>query len=98
MKDLINIDNILKNDNLVEKCRNCYSNIKSLKEFGFYCNCNVFIYLFGENEGTRLWLSFVEDTNRDIYKMLFEYLSNDQAFILIANILENKDLKMSIYN
>lgn len=96
MNKSIRIEYILNDDKLAEDCRVLYSNIHSLKEFGNYCNCNAFVYLFGNDEGHRLWMHFVEDTNRNIYKLFFEYLSNAQMFVLAANILENKDLRMSV--
>lgn len=95
MKKLITIEEIRNNKELTENCRTLYANIHSLKEFGNYCNDNVFVYLFGNDEGHRLWMCFVEDANRNIYKLFFEYLNNEQKFILTANILENKDLRMS---
>lgn len=80
---------------LIGDCRIFYSNIYSLKDFSDYSNCQVFVYLFGEDEGERLWMCFVEDAHRDIYKLLFEYLNNEQQFVLIANILKNRDLKLA---
>lgn len=93
MNKLIELKSIINNDKLMDDCRDFYANIHSLKEFGYYCNLNVFVYLFGQDEGSRLWTCFVQDTKRDIYKMFFEYLNNDQMLIMAANILENRDLK-----
>lgn len=95
MNKPIRIEHILNNDKLTEDCRTFYENIHSLKEFSNYCNINVFVYLFGNDEGHRLWLCFVEVTNRNIYKLFFEYLSDAQMFILAANVLENKNLRMA---
>lgn len=95
MNKSITLEEILNNSELTKDCRTLYVNIHSLKEFGNYCNCNVFVYLFGSNEGQRLWMCFVKDARRDIYKLFFEYLNNEQKFVLAANILDNKDLRMS---
>ena len=96
MNKSITLEEIRNNRELGNNCRTLYANIHSLREFGNYCNCNVFVYLFGNDEGKRLWMCFVEDVHRNIYKLFFEYLNNEQKFILAANILDNKDLKMSI--
>lgn len=93
IEEAISFEDIFDNGILVEDCRIFYSNIHSLKEFGNYSNCQVFMYLFGSDEGQRLWMCFVEDAHRDIYKLFFEYLNNEQKFVLAANILDNRDLK-----
>lgn len=95
IEEAISFEDISDNRILAGDCRIFYSNIYSLKEFGNYSNCQVFVYLFGSNEGQRLWMCFVEDAHRDIYKLFFEYLDNEQKFVLAANILKNKDLKMA---
>lgn len=95
MNKLITYNDICNNKELAKDCRIFYANIHSIKEFGDYCNCNVFAYLFGNDEGHRLWVCFVEDVRRDIYKLLFEYLNNEQKFILVANILDNNDLRIA---
>jgi len=93
IEEAISFEDISDNRILVGDCRIFYSNIHSLKEFGNYSNCQVFVYLFGSDEGQRLWMCFVEDAHRDIYKLFFEYLNNEQKFVLTANILDNRDLK-----
>lgn len=95
MNKSITYNDIRNNRDLTKDCRTFYANIHSLKEFGNYCNCNVFVYLFGNDEGSRLWMCFVEDAHRNIYKLFFEYLNNEQKFVLSANVLDNKDLKMA---
>lgn len=95
MNKSLTLEDIHNNSQLMQDGRTFYSNIYHLKEFGNYCNCNVFVYLFGNDEGTRLWGCFVESTHRNIYKLFFEYLDNEQMFVLAANILGNKDLRMS---
>lgn len=95
MKKSIAFEEIRNNSQLTKDCRTFYANLHSLKEFGDYCNCNMFVYLFGNDEGHRLWMCFVEDVHRNIYKLFFEYLDNEQKFVLAANVLENKDLKMA---
>lgn len=80
---------------LVQECRDFYGHIKSLKVFGDYCNINTFIALFGNEEGERLWNCYVLDANRNIYNLFFQYLNNEQLFVLIANIMRNRDLEMT---
>lgn len=96
IEEAISFDDISGDRVLIGDCRTFYSNIHSLKEFGDYSNCQVFVYLFGEDEGERLWMCFVQDAHRDIYKLLFEYLNNEQQFVLIANILNNRGLRMAV--
>lgn len=96
MNKSIAFEEIHGNSQLTKDCRTLYANIHSLKEFGNYCNCNVFVYLFGNDEGHRLWMCFVENAQRNIYKLFFEYLDNEQKFILAANILDNKDLRIAV--
>lgn len=95
IEEAISFDDISDDRILIGDCRIFYSNIHSLEEFGNYSNCQVFVYLFGSDEGQRLWMCFVEDAHRDIYKLFFEYLNNEQKFVLTANILKNRDLKMA---
>lgn len=92
MDKYLTIENIKNNDNLIQECQAFYSNIDSLKSFGNYCNLKSFIYLFGDDEGARLWRCFVIDAKRNIYDLLLTYLDNEQKFIMIANIIRNKDL------
>lgn len=83
---------------LVRECRDFYGHIKQLKVFGDYCNMNTFIALFGNEEGERLWNCYVLDVNRNIYDLLFKHMNNEQQFVLIANIIRNSDLEMTIIN
>lgn len=93
---MIDFYDIEDNEILIRECKDFYSHIKQLKVFGDYCNMNTFIALFGNEEGRRLWSCYVLDANRNIYKLFFEYLNNEQTFVLVANILENRDLEMTV--
>ena len=96
MNKAIIFENVCNSDEITKKdYRTFFRNVKLLKEFGDYCNLNCFIYLFGEDEGKRLWHCYVVDTKRDIYNFFFTYLSNSQVTVLVANILDNEDLKAS---
>ena len=92
----LTIDDIRKDNDLKECCGSFYRSIISLIDFGNYCNLNSFVYLFGDNEGERLWHCFVIDANRNIFDLFFQYLNNEQMFILAANIIRNNDLRMSV--
>lgn len=92
----ITLDDIRNDEELAKDGRTFYSNVKSLKSFGDYCNIKSFIYLFGNDEGERLWHCFVVDAKRNIYNLFFQYLNNEQMFVLAVNIIRNKDLEMSV--
>ena len=94
MRGVIKVEEIIENDKLAYECRDFYEHIHLMKEFGNYCTVKTFVYLFGEEEGNRLWLCFVEDAGRNIYKLFFEYLNYEQMFVIVANILKNRDLRM----
>lgn len=55
MDKSLTMDNIKYDPQLIKECNAFYSSIESLKSFGNYCNLNSFVYLFGNNEGERLW-------------------------------------------
>lgn len=76
----------------LDNCREFYNNIEKLKEFGDKCNLRIFQYLYGQEEGKRLWELFVNHANRNIYKLLFTYLTNEQTIVLVGNIISNNDL------
>ncbi|MGL5958287.1 MAG: hypothetical protein ACRCZZ_06820 [Phocaeicola sp.] len=93
MKKAITLDDIRNDTKIQDDARTLYKNLKSIKDFGFYCTERVFVYLFGLVEGRRLWLCFVVDTERDIYKLFFEYLSNEQQFVFAANLQDTDNLR-----
>lgn len=92
----LTLDDIRNDSELTNDCRVFYGNIKSLKVFGNYCNMKSFVYLFGNEEGERLWHCFAIDAKRNIYDLFFQYLNNEQMFVLAANIIKNKNLEMSV--
>lgn len=94
---MIYYDDIESDRILDQECRDFYSHIKSLKVFGDYCNIRTFIALFGQEEGERLWDCYVLDANRNIYNLFFQYLNNEQMFVMAANIIRNRDLEMTKY-
>lgn len=93
---MIDFDDIEGDKILIRECKDFYSPIKQLKTFGDYSNMNTFIALFGQEEGERLWNYYVLDVNRNIYDLLFKHMNNEQQFVLIANIIRNSDLEMTV--
>ena len=95
LNNAFTLDDVKNNSELTKDCRGFYANIKSLKSFGDYCNAKSFIYLFGNEEGERLWNHFVVVSNRDIFNLCLNYLNDEQLFVLLANIIKNENLRMS---
>lgn len=72
--------------------RKSYQSVDLLRKFGNKANLNYFFKVFGEGENTeRLWINFVQDCNRDIYKFQ-TYLTQEQLGDLYANIHFNEEL------
>lgn len=98
MNKALTAEQIIEDSGRFDNCRDFYSNLDKVKEFGNTCNVNSFKYLWGLEEGNRLWLLYVSHANRNIYKFLFTYLTSDQKTELVGNLLYNNDnLKMVSY-
>lgn len=54
-------------------------------------------FLFGPEEGARLWRCFVIDAKRNIYRLFFDFLIEEQQFIMAANILRIENLKFTTW-
>ena len=88
---IVDFEYIYSNSICINKCREFYGNIASLHKFGYYCNHRLFVLLFGDSEGDRLWMHFVVDCDRNIFKLTLEYLNNEQLITMIYNIIYNED-------
>lgn len=63
---------------------------KALQEFQNLAKPSTFNFIFGEEDGTRLWEQFVIKTKRNIFEMLDKnYFSIGQKNTLLANIFMN---------
>lgn len=93
MEKALDFEEIKRNDELRMRCQDFYEHVYLVKRFGDHCDPDTFTYLFGEEEGKRLWHCFVMDAKRDMYNLYLTYLTSKQKFILTANILDNKDLR-----
>lgn len=92
MKEVLSIEEVKSNRRIIGECRDFYGIINSLNKFGSYCNTEVFKFLFGEEEGVRLWELFVYSCDRNIMKFYTEnYMNNDQLLYLSYNIIENEE-------
>ena len=61
------------------------------KRFTKICTRSTFQFLFGKEEGLRLWNHFIFDCNRD-YDKFETYLVPEQYNTLLVNITLNEDL------
>lgn len=63
----------------------------SVVRFENNCKLSTFIYLFGDNEGNRLWEHFVAKCNRT-WKLFKTYLVSEQFNAVIINAYFNDSL------
>ncbi|MGL4519571.1 MAG: hypothetical protein ACRCUJ_07845 [Phocaeicola sp.] len=63
MKKAITLDDIRNDTKIQDDARMLYANVKSLKDFGFYCTERVFVYLFGLVEGRRPRMWYQADSS-----------------------------------
>lgn len=71
-------------------CRISYQSVDLLRKFGNKSNLDWFQKIFNE-DGERLWKSYVIDCNREIYYFQ-TYLTKEQLGDLYANIHFNDNL------
>lgn len=93
----ISIDDLCNDESLIKDCQAFYAPIAKLEDFGNWSNENTFKFLFGPEEGSRLWRCFVIDAKRNIYRLFFDFLIEEQQFIMAANILRIENLKFTTW-
>jgi len=62
----------------------------SVTKFLYNATPKTFIFLFGEDEGMRLWGHFCNDCNRKDFTLFKTYLSSTQFNDLLVNIHYNE--------
>lgn len=64
---------------------------RAVIRFGDSSKPQTFEFLFGKEEGDRLWLYYVRNCKRDIQKFK-TYLTTEQNNILLINVMYNQSM------
>lgn len=64
---------------------------RAIIRFGNNSKLQTFEFLFGKDEGERLWIHYIQKCDRDIRKFM-TYLKTEQHNTLLINVLYNESI------